>query len=71
MAVLVTMTTAMFVINVAQLALLRKLVGSLWLTLFPALIFAAFMVVFLFVCLQQHEPKNDKPLVAFDSARRE
>lgn len=64
------MTTAMFVINVAQLTLLRKLVGSLWLTLFPALVFAAFMLVFILVCFQQHEPKNDKPLVAFDSARR-
>lgn len=45
-AILVAMTAVMFAINVAQLAALGKVYNTLWVSLFPALIFAAFTLAF-------------------------
>lgn len=64
------MTIVMFIINFAQLAAMKHVVGTLWLTLFPALVFAAFLLVFGIVCWkQQRNPDNTLPMLAFHKHR--
>lgn len=68
--ILIVMTVVMFIINIAQLATMNHVVGTLWLTLFPALIFAAFLLAFSIVCWkQQRKPDNTLPLLAFQKHR--
>lgn len=66
--VLVVMTLTMFLVNIIQLATLNRIVDTLWITLFPALLFGAFMVVFVTAAWQQHKTEVH-PIVAFDSHR--